>query len=55
MAFKIVYYFCVLCMGVLNLCVRLCTTCISGARGGQKTASDPLGLELGNCEPPFGC
>lgn len=26
--------------------VCMCTTCVPGALGGQKRASDPLGLEL---------
>lgn len=32
----------------------MCTKCIVGARGYQKRASNTRGLELDNCEMPYG-
>jgi hypothetical protein len=35
-----------MCMGVFHLHVCMCTTCLSGTRGGQKRVLAPLEMEL---------
>lgn len=41
-------------MGVLPAYMSL-ISCMPGASGGKKRASDPLELELDSCELPCGC
>lgn len=33
----------------------MCNTCVSGACGGQKRQSDPLGRVIDDCKSPSGC
>ena len=44
-----------LCVCVLCLHVRMCTICVLGACGGQKSTSDPQSWMANSCELPYGC
>lgn len=47
------YFYFILCIWVFSLHICLCSICVLGVHRGQKTASNPLWLELlDGCEPP---
>lgn len=48
---------CFLIFMCVNICLHICTTCVSGAQRYHKMVTEPLELErtTGNCEPPSEC